>query len=131
MALKGYGNSPFRRVPGSGSGERSTAKRERPSGLEVLQLVSARPIEGSSVPIRNLGGGTLSNHGSVVGAPVAPHIIATVSVIGAAVQTVDAVIVAATAAAALTITTEAATKIAAAESTSSIGVAAIAGKRTV
>jgi hypothetical protein len=72
---------------------------------------------------------TLSNHGSVVAAPVAPHVIAPVSVVGSDMRTADAVIVTATAAAP-TITTEAATKVAAAESTSSRGAAAIGGKRT-
>ena len=67
------------------------------------------------------------DHGSVVAAPVAPHVAASVCLIGSAMQAVDALTVIATAAGHAT-GIEAATKMAAAESTSSEGATAIASK---
>jgi hypothetical protein len=59
---------------------------------------------------------------------VAPNVTASVPLVGSAMQTVDALTVIATAAGHTT-SIEAATKMAAAESTSSEGAAAIASKR--
>jgi hypothetical protein len=108
--FRGNDGKPFeqdgRAGKNAGGSAASTARNERmPFSISISR--KQRPPQTPQAILN-------SNHGPVVAAPVTPHVAAFVPVVESAMQTADAVTVTAIAAAGHT-TTEAATKMAAAE----------------